>query len=54
MYFYYVVLTSRPTSESSSKELNLSSYLIQNWTRPDLTWTLPDLSFTAGPLPSPV
>ena len=29
-------LTSRPTSESSSKELNLSSVLIQTWTRPDL------------------
>ena len=28
--------TSRPTSESSSKELNLSSILNQSWTRPDL------------------
>ena len=28
--------TSRPTSESSSKELNLSSKLIQTWTRPAL------------------
>ena len=28
--------TSRPTSESSSKELNLSSLLNQTWARPDL------------------
>ena len=31
------VLTSRPTSESSSKELNLTSKLNQTWTKPDLT-----------------
>ena len=43
--FFSVVLcgkTSRPTSESSSKELNLSCKLNQTWT--NLTWTLPDLS----------
>ena len=28
--------TSRPTSESSSKELNLGCKLNQTWTRPDL------------------
>ena len=33
---HYKAETSRPTSESSSKELNLSSKLNQTWTRPDL------------------
>ena len=42
-----LIITSRPTSESSSKELNLSSILNQ-------TWTFTDLSLTASPLPSPV
>ena len=47
-----VIFNSRPTSESSSKELNLSL----SWTRPapDLTLTLTDLSLTASPLPSSV
>ena len=40
-------ITSRPTPESSSKELNLGCIL-------NLTWTLPDLSLTASPLPYPV
>ena len=31
--------TSRPTSESSSKELNLGCKLNQTWTRPDLDLT---------------
>ena len=31
--------TSRPTSESSSKELNLGCKLNQTWTRPDLNLT---------------
>ena len=39
--------TSRPTSMSSSKELNLGCKVNQ-------TWTLPDLSLTASPLPYPV
>ena len=39
--------TSRPTSESSSKELNLSSRH-----GPDLTWSLAYLSLTVSPLPS--
>ena len=48
--------TSRPTSESSSKELNNGCKLNQTWTNPgpDLTWTLPNLSLTASPLPYPV
>ena len=31
--------TSRPTSESSSKELNLGCKLNQTWTRPDMDLT---------------
>ena len=33
------ISTSRPTSESSSKELNLGYKLNQTWTRPDLNLT---------------
>ena len=33
------ITTSRPTSESSSKELNLGFKLNQTWTRPDLDLT---------------
>ena len=35
--------TSRPTSESSSKELHLGGTLNQAWTRPDLDLTSPEL-----------
>ena len=42
-------LTSRPTSESSSIELNLSCKLNQTWTRPEmglyLTWALLQVPF---------
>ena len=35
-FFTNCPVTSRPTSESISKKLNLSSILNQTWTRPDL------------------
>ena len=38
MEMYISCLTCRPTSESSSKELNLSCNLNQTWPGPDLTW----------------
>ena len=52
--------TSRPTSESSSKELNLGSKLNQTWNRPDLDLTSPEFDSkslsilsSSGPGPGP-
>ena len=36
-------VTSHPTSESSSKKLNLGCNLNQTWTRPDLDLPSPEL-----------